>query len=134
MNKTHGMVASAWMLGSGLLLNVSLTAQAQDNAAAPEEYFSPQRTTVAPTRKAPRLLPSMIRNADTSKEGSVVRPIGPANNSLSAGRKLNSIVPTPMRPSNRSALTPVALQQNGVAIQSADEQSDKKKNLHDLYG
>ena len=138
MNKTHGLVASAWMLGSGLLLNVSLTAQAQDSPAAPEEYFSPQRTTESPTRKAPGLLPSMIRNADTSKAGSIVRPIGPANNSLSAGRKLNSIVPTPLRPANRSALTPVALQKNSVAFQSSDEQSDAapspiQKQLEELY-
>ncbi len=138
MNKTHGLVASAWMLGSGLLLNVSLTAQAQDSPAAPEEYFSPQRTTVAPTRKAPGLLPSMIRNADTSKEGSVVRPIGPANNSLNASRKMKSIVPTPMRPTNRSALMPVALQQSDVAFQSANEQSDAapspiQKQLEELY-
>ncbi len=138
MNKTHGMVASAWMLGSGLLLNVSLTAQAQDNAAAQEEYFSPQRTTVAPTRKAPGLLSSMIRNAHTSKSGSVVRPIPTANSSLNASRKINSIVVTPTRPANRTALTTVALQQNGAATQSSDEQSDAapspiQKQLEELY-
>ena len=138
MNKTHSLVASAWMLGSGLLLNVSLTAQAQDNDGAPEEYFSPQRTTVAPTKKAPGLLPSMIRNADTSKGSSVVRPIGPANNSLNAGRKLSSIVPLPMRPANRSAVMPAAVQQNGVAIQTVNEQSDAapspiQKQLEELY-
>ena len=138
MNKTHSLVASAWMLGSGLLLNVSLTARAQDNDGAPEEYFSPQRTTVAPTKKAPGLLPSMIRNADTSKGSSVVRPIGPANNSLNAGRKLSSIVPLPMRPANRSAVMPAAVQQNGVAIQTVNEQSDAapspiQKQLEELY-
>ncbi len=138
MNKTHGLVASAWMLGSGLLLNVSLTAQAQDNDAAPEEYFSPQRTTVAPSKKAPGLLPSMIRNADTSKAGSVVRPIGPANNSLNAGRKINSIVPLPTRPANRSTVMSAAGQQNGVAIQTVNGQSDAapspiQKQLEDLY-
>ncbi len=138
MNKTHGLVASAWMLGSGLLLNVSLTARAQDNDGAPEEYFSPQRTTVAPAKKARGLLPSMIRNADTSKGSSVVRPIGPANNSLNAGRKLSSIVPLPMRPANRSAVMPAAVQQNGVAIQTVNEQSDAapspiQKQLEELY-
>ena len=138
MNKTHGLVASAWMLGSGLLLNVSLTAQAQDSSAASEEYFSPQRSTVAPTRKAPGLLPSIIRNADTSKEGSVVRPIGPATNSLNAGRKINSAVPMATRSSNRSAVVPAALKQNSVAIQSANEQSDAapspiQKQLEELY-
>ena len=138
MNKTHGLVASAWMLGSGLLLNVSLTAQAQDKDGAPEEYFSPQRTTVAPAKKAPGLLPSMIRNADTSKGSSVVRPIGPANNSLNASRKMNSIVPTSTRPANRSAVMPAAAQQNGVAIQTVNEQSDAapspiQKQLEELY-
>ena len=138
MNKTHGLVASAWMLGSGLLLNVSLTAQAQDSSTASEEYFSPQRSTVAPTRKAPGLLPSIIRNADTSKEGSVVRPIGPATNSLNAGRKINSAVPMATRSSNRSAVVPAALKQNSVAIQSANEQSDAapspiQKQLEELY-
>ncbi len=138
MNKTHGLIASAWMLGSGLLLNVSLTAQAQDSSAASEEYFSPQRTTVAPTRKAPGLLPSMIRNADTSKGSSVVRPIGPASNSLNAGRKLNSSVTSSARPANRSAVMPAAVQQNGVAIQTVNEQSDAapspiQKQLEELY-
>ncbi|MBC7820767.1 MAG: hypothetical protein IAG10_28110, partial [Planctomycetaceae bacterium] len=138
MNKTHGMVASAWMLGSGLLLNVSLTAQAQDNTPAPEEYFSPQRTTVAPTKKAPRLLPEIIRNADTSKDDSIVRPIAPANNSLSAGRKINSVVPTPTRPANRSTVTTATHLQNGVAIQTVNEQSDAapspiQKQLEELY-
>jgi YHS domain-containing protein len=138
MIKTHGMVASAWMLSSGLLLNVSLTAHAQENVAAPEEYFSPQRTTVAPTRKAPALLPSVIRNADTSKAGSVVRPIGPANDSLSAGRKLNTIVPIPSRSANRSAFVPTTHQQTTIALQSANEQDDAapspiQKQLEDLY-
>ena len=138
MNKTHGLVASAWMLGGGLLLNVSLTAQAQDSSAASEEYFSPQRSTVAPTRKAPGLLPSIIRNADTSKAGSVVRPIGPATNSLKANRKINSAAPMATRPSNRSAVVPAALKQNSVAMQSANEQSDAapspiQKQLEELY-
>ena len=138
MNKTHGLVASAWMLGSGLLLNVSLTTQAQDSPAAPEEYFSPQRTTVSPSKKAPKLLPSIIRNADTSKDGSVVRPIPPASNSLNAGRKINTAVPMPTRPANRSALMPATHQQNTVAFQSADEQSDAapspiQKQLEELY-
>lgn len=137
MNKTHGLVASAWMLGSGLLLNVSLTAHAQDNAA-PEEYFAPQRSPAVPSKKAPRLLPEIIRNADTSKNDSVVRPIAPANNSLSAGRKINSMPPAPSRPANRSTVTTAANLQKGATIQTVNDQSEAapspiQKQLEELY-
>lgn len=137
MNKTHGLVASAWMLSSGLLLHVSLTAQAQD-AAAPEEYYAPQRSAVVPSKKAPRMLPEIIRNSDTSKNDNAIRPIAPANSSLSAGRKINSTLPSPVRPANRSTVTTASNLQKGVTIQTVNEQSEAapspiQKQLEELY-
>jgi YHS domain-containing protein len=57
---------------------------------------------------------------------------------LNASRKLNSVVPMPSRPANRSAVSPAALQQNNVAFQSANEQIDAapspiQKQLEELY-
>ena len=97
MNKKHGLVATAWMLGGGLLLNASL-AEAQVAAPA-DEYFAPQRSAPFSTKMAPGLLPEVIRNADAS-DSSIARPISP-NASLSAGHKINGTSAAPKRPSKR---------------------------------
>jgi len=139
MNKTHGLVASAWMLGSGMLLNASLTAEAQDRSTvAPEEYYAPQRTTVFPAKKTPGLLPANIRNADSSKSGSVVRPIVPTNSSLAAGRKMNGAIPMPTRTANRSDVMTATHQPNGVSIQTINDEVDTtsspiQRQLEELY-
>lgn len=137
MNKKHGMVATAWMLGGGLLLNASLV---EAQVAAPtDEYFAPQRSAPFSSKKAPGLLPDVIRNADGSKSGSAARPIAPSD-SLSAGRKINgTAAPTamvPKRPTNRTVITP-ANHQNEPTFQSANQSdappSPVQKQLEEMY-
>lgn len=96
MNKKHGLVATAWMLGGGLLLNASLV-EAQVATPA-DEYFAPQRSAPFSTKKAPGLLPQVIRNADASNSP-IARPISPSD--LSAGRKINGTSVAPKRPAKR---------------------------------
>ena len=135
MNKKHGMVATAWMLGGGLLLNASMV---EAQVAAPtDEYFAPQRSAPFSAKKAPGLLPDVIRNADGSKSSSAARPITPSD-SLSAGRKFNgSAAPTaPKRPTNRTVITP-ANHQNEPTFQSANQgdaaPSPVQKQLEEMY-
>ncbi|MFM9959704.1 MAG: hypothetical protein ACKV2Q_00565 [Planctomycetaceae bacterium] len=138
MNKTHGF-ASAWMLGSGLLLNMSLTAHAEELLPlGSDEYLIPQRSPATPVQKAPRLLPEVIRNAEASPNNRIVRPLAPANSSLSAGRKMTSATPLSSRPASRSVVVPANLQRNGAMVQTVAEQSDTtaspiQKQLEDLY-
>lgn len=131
MNKKHGLVATAWMLGGGLLLNASLV-EAQVAAPA-DEYYAPQRSAPFSTKKAPGLLPEVIRNADAS-DNSIARPISP--NDLSAGRKINGTSPAPKRPANRTKITP-ANHQNEGTIQSANQgdsaPSPIQKQLEEMY-
>lgn len=133
MNKKHGLVATAWMLGGGLLLNASLV-EAQVAAPA-DEYYAPQRSAPFSAKKAPGLLPEILRNADASKNNSVARPISPSD-SLSAGRKINGTAPTTKRASNRAAIMP-ANHQNEPTIQSANQgeaaPSPVQKQLEELY-
>lgn len=132
MNKKHGMVATAWMLGGGLLLNASLV-EAQVAAPA-DEYYAPQRSAPFSAKKAPGLLPEILRNADVPNS-SVARPISPSD-SLSAGRKINGTTAAPKRSSNRVAITP-ANHQNEPTIQPANQgeaaPSPVQKQLEELY-
>lgn len=131
MNKKHGLVATAWMLGGGLLLNASLV-EAQVAAPA-DEYFAPQRSTPFSTKKAPGLLPEVIRNADAS-DSSIARPISPSD--LSAGRKITGTSIAPKRPAKRAAITP-ANHQNERTTQSANQgdaaPSPIQKQLEEMY-
>lgn len=133
MNKKHGLVATAWMLGGGLLLNASLV-EAQVAAPA-DEYYAPQRSAPFSLKKAPGLLPEVLRNADASKNSSVARPISPSD-SLSAGRKINGTSDAPKRPSNRAAIMP-ANHQNEPSVQPANQgdaaPSPVQKQLEELY-
>ena len=132
MNKKHGLVATAWMLGGGLLLNASLV---EALVAAPaDEYFAPQRSAPFSTKKAPGLLPEVIRNADAS-DSSIARPISP-NDSLSAGHKINGTSAAPKRPSSRAKITPATHQNEGTtqsANQSDAAPSPIQKQLEEMY-
>ena len=131
MNKKHGLVATAWMLGGGLLLNASLV-EAQVATPA-DEYFAPQRSAPFSTKKAPGLLPQVIRNADASNSP-IARPISPSD--LSAGRKINGTSVAPKRPANRVTIAP-ANHQNEGTIQSANQgdasPSPIQKQLEEMY-
>src|SRR5687767_13893355 len=133
MNKKHGLVATAWMLGGGLLLNTSLV-EAQVAAPA-DEYYAPQRSAPFSVRKAPGLLPVVLRNADASKDSTIARPISPSD-SLSAGHKINGASAAPKRPSNRTAITP-ANHQNEATFQSTNQgdaaPSPIQKPLEEMY-
>lgn len=132
MNKKHGLVATAWMLGGGLLLNASLV-EAQVAAPA-DEYFAPQRSAPFSTKKAPGLLPKVIRNADAS-DNSIIRPIPPID-SLSAGHKIGGTTAAPKRSATRSKITP-ATHQNEGTVQSANQgdaaPSPIQKQLEEMY-
>ena len=133
MNKKHGLVATAWMLGGGLLLNASMV-QAQTGAPT-DEYYAPHRSAPFLPKKAPRLLPETIRNADGSTKDSVARPISP-NESLSAGHKINGTAAAPKRPTNRVTITP-ANHQNESTFQPANQSeaspSPVQKQLEEMY-
>ena len=82
MNKKYGLVATAWMLGSGLLLDFGTTVEAQvisepTNGSAP-------RVSDASEKKTPGLLPYFLRTPSPSPKGSSVRPLPAANSSPSA--------------------------------------------------
>lgn len=129
MNKKHGLVATAWMLGGGLLLNTSLV-EAQVAAPA-EEYFAPQRSAPYSAKKAPGLLPDVIRNADESNT-SAARPI----DSLGAGRKINGTVTAPKRPVSRAAIMPANHQNNATAPaagQGDSALSPVQRQLEEMY-
>ena len=86
----------------------------------------------------PGLLPEMIRNADTSPSGSVVRPIAPSRDSLSAGRKFGGSMVLPSRSANRSAVMPATHQFSGGDDAAADGSgattpSPVQKQLEELY-
>lgn len=129
MNKKHGLVATAWMLGGGLLLNTSLV-DAQVISPA-DEYYAPQRTAPFATKKAPGLLPEVIRNADDSTDSSIARPISP-----DAGHKISGGSVAPKRSKARTAITP-ANHQNAPTIQPANQgeatPSPVQKQLEELY-
>lgn len=131
MNMTHGWMSTAWMLGSSLLLNTSFV-EAQGTVPA-DEYFAPQRFAV-PVKRAPGLLPEALRNADSSKTDSSIRPIAPSDNSLSAGRKIQGMNPLATRPANRSAVTPATHLQNAPATTQGDAgPSPVQRQLEELY-
>ncbi len=133
MNKKHGLVATAWMLGGGLLLNASL-AEAQVAAPA-DEYYAPQRSAPFSPKKTPGLLPEMLRNADASTSNAIARPISPSN-SLSAGRKINGASAAPKRPLNRVAITAANFQNESTtpsANQSDATSSPIQKQLEEMY-
>lgn len=133
MNKKHGLVATAWMLGGGLLLNASLV-EAQVAAPA-DEYFAPQRSAPFSTKKAPGLLPEVLRNADASTNSAIARPISP-NDSLSAGHKINGSSAAPKRLTNRTKITPANHQNEGTAPsanQSDAAPSPIQKQLEEMY-
>lgn len=133
MNKKHGLVATAWMLGGGLLLNTSLV-EAQVAAPA-EEYYAPQRSAPFSSKKAPGLLPEMIRNADGSTNSSIARPISPSD-SLNAGHKINGMSVAPKRNPSRAKITPANHQNEGTtpaANQGDAAQSPIQKQLEEMY-
>ncbi|TXT37501.1 MAG: hypothetical protein FD138_643, partial [Planctomycetota bacterium] len=133
MNKKHGLVATAWMLGGGLLLNASLV-EAQVASPA-DEYYAPQRSAPFSAKKAPGLLPEMLRKADGSKDNSIARPISPSD-SLSAGHKINGTAPASKKPSTRPVITP-ANHQNEATFQPANQgeaaPSPIQKQLEEMY-
>ncbi len=133
MNKKHGLVATAWMLGGGLLLNASL-AEAQVATPA-DEYYAPQRSAPFSPKKTPGLLPEMLRNSDGSTKNTLARPISPSD-SLSAGRKINGAPAASKRPSNRVTIT-AANFQNESATPSANQSdapaSPIQKQLEEMY-
>ena len=133
MNKKHGLVATAWMLGGGLLLNASLV-QAQTEMPA-DEFYAPQRSAPFTPRKTPRLLPKAIRNADASQDGSIVRPILPSD-PQSATRKMLGASPAPKRITNRVAITATNYQ-NETTFQPANQAetpaSSVQKQLEEMY-
>lgn len=133
MNKKHGLVATAWMLGGGLLLNASMV-QAQTGTPA-DEYYAPYQSAPFLPKKAPRLLPETIRNADGSASNSIARPISP-NGSLSAGHKINGTAAAPKRSTNRVTITPANHQDESTfqpANQSEASPSPVQKQLEEMY-
>lgn len=133
MNKKHGLVATAWMLGGGLLLNASL-AEAQVATPA-DEYYAPQRSAPFSPKKTPGLLPEMLRNADGSTNSAIARPISPSD-SLSAGRKINGTSTASKRPSNRVTITAANFQNESTtpsANQSDAPASPIQKQLEEMY-
>ncbi len=129
MNKKHGLVATAWMLGGGLLLNTSLV-EAQ-LAAPAEEYFAPQRSAPFSPKKAPGLLPEMLRNADASTKSTIA-----PSDSLSAGHKINGVPVAPKRSSKIVKITPANHQIEGAnttANQGDSAPSPIQKQLEEMY-
>ena len=133
MNTKHGLAATAWMIGGGLLLNASLV-EAQVSAPA-DEYFAPQRSAPFSAKKAPGLLPEMIRSADGSKHNAIARPISPSD-TLGAGRKISGPSIVPKRTVNRPAITPANHQNEGTfqpANQGDAPASPIQQQLEEMY-
>lgn len=129
MNKKPSLVATAWMLGGGLLLNTSL-AEAQVALPA-DEYFAPQRSVPFSLKKAPGLLPEMLHNADASKK-SVIAP----SDSLGADHKINGLSIAPKKSSKNFKITPANHQIDGanpLANQGDSAASPIQKQLEEMY-
>lgn len=123
MKTKQNLVATAWMLGGGLLLNAGMV-EAQEIAPA-NEYFAPQRSTPYSPKKSPKLLPEALRNAETS---SVARPI----DSLNAAHKMSGVPTVPQRASNRTVISPANFQ-NEPTYQGDANLSPVQRQLEEMY-
>ncbi len=110
MNKTHGLVATAWALGSGMLLDATLIAEAQspsapNRSAAQSEAISSEST--------PNLLPESLRSGNPAPKGTAAKPIAASSNHKMSGQSAAST-----KSKSRAAVQPAAHQQNAVTAQS----------------
>src|SRR5439155_962874 len=88
MNKKYGLVATAWMLGSGLLWHPGTTVEAQ--VISEPRIGSAPRVSDASEKKTPGLLPSFLRTPSRPPKGTIVRPLLTADPSPSADQRWRS--------------------------------------------
>lgn len=130
MNKTHGLVATAWMLGGGMLLDATMTAEAQ-------VYYTPgasSQSAAVPSQRVPGMLPDSLRSGNQTPSGAVVRPIAPNANHKMGGTTLAT---TPSASKSRPAIQPATHQLTGAPSyqnnNSGNVQSPVQKQLEELY-
>lgn len=140
MNKKHGIVATAWMLGGSWLFHASATVEAQviappQNGSAPRVVYDAKKN----TKKAPGLLPDFLRNSSKPANGTIVRPVVPpsagAMNSTHGATPLPAKVVKPgvVQPVNHQ-LTSAAQQPANATTQAAPQQpSAVQQQLEELY-